>query len=121
VYLKLAFTINVPSLMTVELLLFIQSQFTTDVLVCPAPELMHTWIGLIMDFRTFEGGQLTRKMFAGCESSSSQIKCFGKVPLHIKLELNTVGPLSAPSDINLKDGGGVKWKADLEKKYLPPY
>jgi hypothetical protein len=32
------------------------------------------------------------------------------------LELNTVGPLSVPSDINLKDGGGVNVRADLEKQ-----
>jgi len=62
-----------------------------------------------MDFRTFE-------VPAGCESSSSQRKCVGKVPLRFKLELNTVGPLSVPSDINLKDGGGVNGRADLEKQ-----
>jgi hypothetical protein len=38
------------------------------------------------------------------------------LPLHFKLELNTVGPLSVPSDINLKDGGGVNVRADLEKQ-----
>jgi len=32
------------------------------------------------------------------------------------LEPNTVSPLSVPSDINLKDGGGVNVRADLEKQ-----
>jgi len=57
---------NFPSLVTVELFLFIQTQFTTNIYSkCPAPELMHAWIGLIMDFRTFEGP-------ARCESSNRQ-------------------------------------------------
>jgi hypothetical protein len=71
---------------------------------------MHAWMGLIMDFRTFEGP-------AGCESSNRQRKCVGKVPLHFKLELNTVGPLCVASDINLKDGSGLT----LKNKYLPTY
>ena len=62
-----------------------------------------------MDFRTFEGP-------AGCESFNRQGKCVGKLPLDFKLELNTGGPLSVPSDINLKDGGGVNVRADLEKQ-----
>jgi hypothetical protein len=70
---------------------------------------MHAWIGLIMDFHIFEGP-------AGFKSSNRQRTCVGKVPLHFKLELSTVGPLSIPSDINLKDGGGVNDRADLEKQ-----
>jgi len=62
-----------------------------------------------MDFRTFEGP-------GSCESSNRQRKCIGKMLLHFKLEPNTIGPLSVPSDINLKDGGGVNVRADLEKQ-----
>lgn len=76
---------------------------------CPAPALMHEWIGLIVDFRTFEGP-------GGRESSNRQRKCVFKLSLRFNLEPNTVGPVSVPSDINLKDGGGVNVRADLEKQ-----
>jgi hypothetical protein len=62
-----------------------------------------------MDFRTFEGP-------GGCECFDRQSKCVGKLPLYFKLELNTLDPLSVPMDINLKGGGGVNLRADLEKQ-----
>jgi len=54
-----------------------------------------------MDFRTFESP-------GGSESSNRQRKCVCKLPLHFNLEPNT--------DINLKDGGGVNVRVDLEKQ-----
>jgi hypothetical protein len=81
--------------MTIEFLLFIKSQFTTDV-----KHVLHLNTAfVIMDCRTI------LKAASGCEYFNRHKKCVGKMSLHFESGLNTLGFWSVPRNKTLKDLG----------------
>jgi len=95
------FTIHVPSLIGVEFLWFIKSQFTKKCSECSPPEPMYAWA----PFQRSRGS---------CKWSDRHKIRVGKVFLHFQFKLNTLGVLNVPTDKNLKNWGVWTWRLNLE-------
>jgi hypothetical protein len=103
VYLQLTlhictFAVNLPSLITVEFLLFIKSQFiinTENVLHLNHFTLGRVWLWMSYRFRGSFRLQLRLVWQAW--------KCVDEVYLYFQLQLSTLGCLSVGTDKNLKD------------------
>ena len=91
-----AFKCTVPLLRAVEFSLFIKPQFTTK-----AQNVLHVYqcTHAHVSLWTLVSSQRT---WGCCEWFDKQNKYVGSVPLHFKIEMNTVGILSVPTGKNIK-------------------
>jgi hypothetical protein len=87
---------HVQNLITVELLLFIKSPFTTNVLHLSQCTPEHIWLSAVGPCQRSRGG---------CEWVDRHKERVGVGFLHCKWEPNILGFLSAPTDKNLRDWG----------------
>jgi hypothetical protein len=104
------FTVHVPSLITVELLvlLFIKSQFTTDtqnVLHLNHCTHGHVWSLTVAPFQ---------RSWGGCEWFDSHKKCVFEVSVNFQLELDMLGFLAVPTYTNVRIEVGRTWGLYLE-------